>query len=346
LKTSDFSFDLPEELIAQTPSEKRGASRMLVVDRKSGTFRHLHTSDFPEIVEDDVLLVVNDSKVRKARLFGSSETGGKVEFLLLHPDSQDQCLWTAMVSKAKKQRPGKRFLFPQGIEGIIEAINGDSTGPYRRVRFSIPVDDAYLEVNGHIPLPPYIRREDTELDEERYQTVYARHPGSVAAPTAGLHFTEETFTALKNRSIPVARLTLHVGLGTFLPVRSEEITDHEMHRERYEISQDVADTINRAKYDGRKIVAVGTTSVRTLESAWDTEEGCIRTGSAETRLFIYPGYTFKVVDRLFTNFHTPKSTLLMLVSAFAGKELIDAAYAEALKERYRFFSYGDAMYIQ
>jgi S-adenosylmethionine:tRNA ribosyltransferase-isomerase len=349
LKTSDFSFELPGHLIAQTPSEKREESRLMLVDRRLGTLSHYTIRDFPDLPEPGSLVVFNDTRVRKARLYGESETGGKVELLLLNPEDQERCVWTAMVSKAKKQLPGKRLAFPDGVEAVIEPSEkdpGGSLNAFRRIRFNMPLEEAYLEANGHIPLPPYIKRPDTVTDHERYQTVYARNPGSVAAPTAGLHFTREILKELENRGIEQARVTLHVGLGTFLPVRSEMLTDHEMHRERYDISEETAQIINRAISERRKIVAVGTTSVRTLESAWNNEKERLDSGPGETALFIYPGYTFKVVDQLFTNFHTPESTLLMLVCAFAGKEPIDRAYQTAIEESYRFFSYGDAMYIR
>jgi S-adenosylmethionine:tRNA ribosyltransferase-isomerase len=346
LKTSDFSFELPDELIAQVPAPERGDSRMMLLERETESIGHWHSSDFPDLLEQNSLLVINDARVRRARLYGTSDSGGTVEFLLLKPEDPERLLWLAMVTKAKRQRPGKKLLFPDKLTGIIEATEARESGPFRLIRFDRPVEESYLDKNGHMPLPPYIRREDGKLDETRYQTVYARTTGSVAAPTAGLHFTEEAFRCLAERSIPVVRLTLHVGLGTFLPVRSEELSGHEMHREEYEISEEAARDINDARRVGRKIVAVGTTSVRTLESAWDEKRGELVPGRGETALFIYPGYRFKAVDQLFTNFHTPKSTLLMLVSAFAGKDFIDRAYREAVKRRYRFFSYGDSMFIR
>lgn len=365
MKTSDFSFDLPEELIAQHPSKERQESRLLVLERTVATggvqgvqgsqeegdkleehLSHHRTSDFPELLPDDALLVVNNAKVRKARIYGTSETGGSVELLLLEEMDREKSLWKAMVSKAKRQQPGKVLHFPEAIRGEIMKSRELSETPFRLIRFSGIVDDSYLQLHGHMPLPPYIRREDSDLDEERYQTHYAEKSGSVAAPTAGLHFTPRMFRRLEERSIPVVKVTLHVGLGTFLPVRSEIIEEHDMHRERYEVSETSAEAINRAKREGRRIVAVGTTSVRTLESAFNRTTGEVEPGISDTALFIYPGYRFQVVDQLFTNFHTPKSTLLMLVSAFAGKELIDYAYSVAVRERYRFFSYGDAMYIR
>jgi len=345
LKTSDFSFELPEELIAQNPSRERQKSRLLLLKRNKSISHH-HTEDFPELLPDNALLVLNNAKVRKARIYGSSNSGGTVELLLLEEQDDDKRVWKAMVSKAKRQQPGKVLSFPKSITAVICESKELSETPFRLIRFSQAIDDEYLHQYGHMPLPPYIRREDNALDDERYQTLYAEKSGSLAAPTAGLHFTPEMLDRIEKRSIPIAKVTLHVGLGTFLPVRSDTIEEHKMHREKYEISEACAKQINRAKKEGRTIVAVGTTSVRTLESAWNEKEGCVKAGTSDTALFIYPGYRFKVIDQLFTNFHTPKSTLLMLVSAFAGKEQIDQAYRIAVEERYRFFSYGDAMYIQ
>jgi S-adenosylmethionine:tRNA ribosyltransferase-isomerase len=285
--------------------------------------------------------VFNNSKVRKARLFGRSESGGgEVEFLLLERRGADSRTWLAMARRAKRRRNGSGYTFPGGLRGEITGEEGE----LRLLRFEKPVDDVWLDIYGHIPLPPYIKREDTPADSERYQTIYADPYGSAAAPTAGLHFTRELLGRLGEKGIESAFITLHVGLGTFLPVRTENIEDHVMHRECFFIDDETADRIEAARAQGRKITAVGTTSVRTLETAW--EGGRLRRGEGETSIFIYPGYTFKAVDALFTNFHTPGSTLLMLVSAFAGCGLILDAYAEAVRERYRFFSYGDAMLIK
>jgi S-adenosylmethionine:tRNA ribosyltransferase-isomerase len=353
VKTDDFSFDLPEELIAQFPPERRGESRLFVLDRASGRRTHGAIADIAQYVEPGTLMVFNDSRVRKARLFAEAEdSGARVEFLLLKRLGED--LWEASASKLKKQRPGRRYRFPEGVIGqIVESAEdvgaeaeSDRDGT-RAIRFSPPIDDVYLERSGHIPLPPYIKRDDAAEDAERYQTVYAAHVGSAAAPTAGLHFTDEILSALDARGVERTFVTLHVGLGTFLPVRSDSLEDHNMHVEEYTIPEETAKAVMLARAEGRKVLAVGTTSVRTLESAFtDGEAGFLKAGPGSTRIFIYPGYRFKVVDRLFTNFHTPKSTLLMLVSAFAGKDLILDAYAEAVRERYRFFSYGDAMLIR
>jgi len=338
VKTSDFFFDLPQELIAQYPLPERSASRLLVLDTKDCGIRHCSVTDLPNIVEPGTLMVFNNSKVRKARIFGTSETGGTVAFLLVRPLSEN--IWEALVSRAKKQRKGKTFSFPGGITGTIVGGSGEK----RNISFSSPVDDAYLELYGHMPLPPYIKREDTAEDEERYQTVYSAVPGSVAAPTAGLHFTEQILEQLKQRGVEETFVTLHVGLGTFHPVRTERVEDHEMHEEEFEVSPETASAVNRARKEGRPVLAVGTTSVRTLESAFT--DGEVKAGRHATRLFIYPGYKFNVVDSLFTNFHTPGSSLILLVSAFAGTENIRTAYREAIRNRYRFFSYGDAMLIR
>jgi len=283
-------------------------------------------------------MVFNDSRVRRARLYAETPAGGKVELLLLRREGP--ALWAALTTRMAKLTPGKRLELPDGVEAEVVEARPDE----RAFRFSREIDDDYLERNGHLPLPPYIRREDAPADAERYQTVYAREHGSSAAPTAGLHFTREILAGLDAAGVELRFVTLHVGLGTFLPVRAEEIEDHRMHREEYSIPAATADAVNAAKREGRPVVAVGTTSVRTLESAW-TDDG-LPAASGSTNIFIYPGYRFKAVDMMFTNFHTPESTLLMLVSAFAGRERVLAAYEEAVRERYRFFSYGDAMLIR
>ena len=337
MKTSDFSFDLPSELIAQYPPEVRGTSRMMVLDRSEGTFTDRSIKDIVDYFGPDDVMVVNNTKVRKARLYGTSVTGGKVEFFLLHP--LDTNRWSVICKKSRKQTVGKEYDFPGGVTGTIVQDDGDS----KVLEFSVSVDDTYLDENAHVPLPPYIKRSDEEADSERYQTIYAKELGSVAAPTAGLHFTDEILDAIKAKGTQILEVTLHVGAGTFFPVRTENIEDHKMHTEAYTIPQSVADALNQAKASGKKITAVGTTSMRTLESG--CTGGIIPAGSSSTSIFIYPGYQFKFVDRLFTNFHTPESTLLMLVSAFAGRDLIMNAYEHAVKERYRFFSYGDCMII-
>ncbi len=337
MKTSQFYFDLPQELIAQKPSDRRGESRLILLDKKSGAYKHSYMKNFPDFVDKDTLIVVNNSKVRKARLYGISETGGRVEFLLTKRKSPVE--WAAVVSKKKKQKTGKKYSFPGGITGMIAGDEDD----LKIVRFSAAVDDKYLDVNGHMPLPPYIKREDNEDDWNRYQTVYAEETGSTAAPTAGLHFTESIINKIKDKGIIITPVTLHVGLGTFIPVRTENVEDHSMHEEEYEISEESAELINRAKREGKKILAVGTTSTRTLESAWTGTE--VKAGRNSTDLFIYPGYRFNVVDQMLTNFHTPDSSLIILVSAFAGTENIKRAYREAVLRKYRFFSYGDAMFI-
>ncbi len=430
MKTDDFNFDLPEELIAQFPPEKRGESRLLVLDRASGKLTHSMVKNITDFVEPGTLMVFNNSKVRKARVYAEAEdTGSKLEFLLLRRRADD--LWEVSVTKLKRQKIGRRYRFPEGV--TAEVVGGDPESvplsaqsgagggaapsgaafnperdATRLLKFTPPIDEAYLDRVGHIPLPPYIKRDDEASDIERYQTVYAKEPGSAACPTAGLHFTDQILADLDSHNVQRKFITLHVGLGTFLPVRSESIEDHSMHEEEYTVSPDVAAAVNQAKAGGRTLLAVGTTSVRTLESAWvdlgikgeagaaaarariafadsgrvpgpeqkhlrfprallsaaekngpdyaayveaaaacaAAKGGYLEAGHNATHIFIYPGYAYNVVDRLFTNFHTPKSTLIMLVSAFAGRDRIMTAYAEAVKERYHFFSYGDAMLIR
>ena len=351
MKISEFTFDLPQELIAQTPVQRRGDDRLLVIDRKTGEYQDMQMSDFPSLIEPGSVIVVNDTKVRKARVFGISETGGKVEFLFTGALGPDR--WQAMVSKSKKQRPGKGydFLDKDGnlyCRAVIETDvqDSDSGSSLKVVKFDRPVDEDFFQKCGHVPLPPYIKREDDFNDENRYQTIFANECGSMASPTAGLHFTPELVAQLEKKGVEVLHITLHVGMGTFLPVRTENLEDHVMHTESYQVSEEVADKINRAKAEGRKIVAIGTTSVRTLESAVDRESGLLMAKSSSTNLFIKPGFEFRMVDMMLTNFHTPESTLLVLVSAFAGKDHILAAYRHAVEKRYHFFSYGDATFLR
>lgn len=345
MNTRDFTFDLPEELIAQFPSSERGKDRLMLLDRACGDLsrctKDYLMEDLPDLIDEGTLMVFNDSKVRRARVFGiTKDSGAKCQFLLLK--NLGETRWLAMVNHAKRQRLGREYIFPGDVTGKITGIQDQ----YRIVEFSSLVDDDWLEKYGHIPLPPYIKRDDVSFDGERYQTVYAREVGSVAAPTAGLHFTRDILDRLAEKNIETAWVTLHVGLGTFLPVRTERIEDHVMHREVYSVPEKTASAVTEAKKSGRPVLAVGTTSIRTLESAWDETGGCLRSGEDSTGIFIYPGYKFKVVDQVFTNFHTPESTLLMLVSAFAGREKILAAYKTAVEKKYRFFSYGDGMLIK
>lgn len=343
--TKDFYFDLPEHLIAQEPSEKRGNDKLLVLDKNTGEYRDMMMSDFPSLIDENTVMVVNNSRVRKARTYGESSTGGIVEFLFLGKNDDDT--WKAMVTKAKKQKVGKRFLF-RTLDGnpyreaVIERENPDNT---RDVKFTDIITEEFFQLCGHVPLPPYIKREDNFSDESRYQTIYAKKEGSVAAPTAGLHFTPELLERVREKGVQMYEVTLHVGAGTFLPVRTENLEDHHMHTESFEISPETAAALNKAKREGKRILAVGTTSIRTLESA-SNSEGVLEKLSGNTSIFIHPGYKFKFVDNLLTNFHTPESTLLMLVSAMAGRENILNAYAHAVEEEYRFFSYGDAMLIK
>ena len=353
--TKDFYFDLPEELIAQHPSGVRGQDKLMVLSRNGGNQteitepKHYKMEDLPDLIPENTLMIFNNSKVRRSRCYGKTvDTGRECEFLMLTPYPDGT--WKAMVKNAKKNKPGKVFVFNDGSKGTIVENPADIGTEFRTVKFDVPITEEWFERNGHIPLPPYIRREDTEEDSERYQNVYAKEVGSSACPTAGLHFTEEMLEKLKAKNIEIAYVTLHVGLGTFLPVRAEKIEDHKMHNESYYISEETAEKVNQAKKEGRPILAVGTTSVRTLESAWQggsvEEGGYLPAGHFDTSIFIYPGYSFKCVDRMFTNFHTPESTLMMLVSAFAGKANIMNAYQKAVENRYRFFSYGDAMLLK
>jgi S-adenosylmethionine:tRNA ribosyltransferase-isomerase len=353
MQTKDFHFELPEELIAQTPAANRGGDRLLLLDRATGLTEDRLFSDISSLVEPGTLMVFNDSRVRRARIYATSlSSGNQAEFLLVRvahvPGSLGGTVWKAMAKNAKRQKVGRIYAFADGTKAeIVADPEGKLEGTeFRLLKFERPIDDAWLETNGHLPLPPYIKREDELDDADRYQTVYARNIGSVAAPTAGLHFTESVLASLDARGIERTTVTLHVGLGTFLPVRSERIEDHVMHEESYSVSVDTAEKVARAKKEGRPVLAVGTTSIRTLESAWDESSQSLRSGESATSIFIYPGYRFKVVDQVFTNFHTPESTLLMLVSAFAGKEKIMSAYEHAVAERYRFFSYGDSMLIR
>ena len=322
MKLTDFDFDLPQDLIAQKPSGKRGDDRLMLLDRKNGSVFHHQMNDLPDLIMPGTLMIFNNSKVRRARCYGIKETTGRnQEFMFLNQLDKEGFLWNTMVKSAKKQKNGMRYQFPDGTVAQIVDFPGNEKTEFRALKFDFPLDEKWFEKNGHIPLPPYIKREDTEEDSERYQNVYAKETGSAACPTAGLHFTEEMLSCLAEKNIERDFVTLHVGLGTFLPVRESIIENHKMHEEVYTISESTAEKINKAKREGRPILAVGTTSVRTLESSAD-EKGFVKSGTSSTRIFMYPGYKFKVVDQMFTNFHTPESTLIMLVSAFAGRENI------------------------
>ena len=340
MKTSDFYFDLPQELIAQDPLEDRSSSRLMVLDRKTGEIEHHIFKEVIDYLNPGDCLVVNNTKVIPARLFGSKEgTEAKIEILLLKRKEND--VWETLVKPGKKAKPGTRISFGNGLL-IGEVIDVVEEGN-RLIKFTYDgIFEEILDQLGQMPLPPYITHQ--LKDKNRYQTVYAKHDGSAAAPTAGLHFTPELLEEIKAKGVNIAHVTLHVGLGTFRPVKVEDVTNHHMHSEFYIVEEDQAKLINETKQRGGKIVSVGTTSCRTLESATD-DQGVLHAGSGWTDIFIYPGYQFKMIDRLITNFHLPESTLLMLVSALAGKDNIMAAYEEAVKERYRFFSFGDAMMI-
>ena len=339
MKTSDFDFQLPEELIAQTPLERRDASRLLTLDKTTGAVGHHHFYDLPQFLRPGDCLVLNDSRVLPARLIGHRPTGGVCEVLLL-VDRGDN-LWECLVRPGRKLKPGAQVIFGDGqLTATVEAELDDGK---RAVRFHYcGIFLEILEQLGKMPLPPYIKAELE--DQERYQTVYSKVVGSAAAPTAGLHFTPELLEQVREMGVKVCYVTLHVGLGTFRPVKAEEITDHEMHSEFCKISQETADIINETKRNGGRVICVGTTSCRTVES-FAAEDGTMSERSGWTSIFIYPGYKFKVLDALITNFHLPQSTLIMLVSALAGREHVLAAYEEAVREKYRFFSFGDAMFI-
>ena len=340
MKTSDFYYDLPKELIAQDPLEDRSSSRLLVLHRKSGRVEHRVFTDIVEYLKPGDCLVRNNTKVSPARLYGTRvDTGATIELLLLKRMEND--VWETLVKPGKKARQGVVISFGDGIlTGEIIDVKEDGN---RLIQFRYEgIFEEILDQLGQMPLPPYITH--TLKDKNRYQTVYAKYEGSAAAPTAGLHFTEELFQKLEEKGVLVANVTLHVGLGTFRPVKVDDVSKHHMHTEFYQVTKEEADRINKAKQAGGRIVCVGTTSCRTIESAAD-ENGVLKPGQGDTDIFIYPGYSFKMMDVLITNFHLPESTLLMLVSALAGKEQVMRVYEEAVRERYRFFSFGDAMII-
>ena len=341
MKTSDFYYDLPQELIAQDPLEDRSSSRLLVLDRKTGEMEPRVFRDITEYLRPGDCLVVNNTKVIPARLLGVKEdTGAGIEILLLKRKADN--VWETLVKPGKKARPGARIVFGDGIlKGeVLEVVDEGN----RLIRFEYEgIFEEILDRLGQMPLPPYITHQ--LKDKNRYQTVYAEHDGSAAAPTAGLHFTPELLEEIQAKGVRLAHVTLHVGLGTFRPVKVEDVSQHHMHSEYYVVEEEQARLINDTRAAGGRVICVGTTSCRTLESAAD-EDGILRAGSGWTDIFIYPGYRFKIMDALITNFHLPESTLLMLVSAFADKEKIMKAYEEAVRQRYRFFSFGDAMFIK
>lgn len=348
---SDFDYNLPEELIAQTPADKRENSKMLVLNRKTKEISHKHFYDIVDLIEPNTLLVLNNTKVLPARLYGYKETGAKIEvFLLKTPDKSISTQWEVLIKPSKRVSEGLVVKISDELSvKVLKRLEDDGKW---LVELLFEGDNVFevLHRNGNIPLPPYIERKMTNedlksLDFERYQTVYAKDEGSVAAPTAGLHFTQDILDRLAQKGVDIAYVTLNVGLGTFRPVKCENILEHKMDSETFEISEETASKINSAKKLGKKIVAVGTTTVRTLETAYQ-QFGEIKACQSHSELFIYPPYEFKVIDKLITNFHLPKSTLLMLVSALAGKEFVFEAYNQAINNRYRFYSYGDCMFIK
>ena len=340
VKLTEFNYELPEELIAQTPIEKRDESRLMILDRKKQTIEHKIFREVIDYLEPGDCLVRNNTKVLPARLYGKKETGAKVEFLLLNQIEKD--IWECIVRPGNKLHVGAKVIFGEGIleAEILETLPGGT----RKVQFNYKgIFNEILDEIGLMPLPPYIHEQLQNKD--RYQTVYAKYQGSAAAPTAGLHFTEELLKKIEQKGIKIANVTLHVGIGTFRPVKEENIEKHDMHSEHYYIKKEDVEKINQTKENGGKIIAVGTTSCRVLETIADEKTGKVKEAEGDTKIFIYPGYKFKCIDGLITNFHLPESTLLMLVSALAGRKYILKAYNEAVKEKYKFFSFGDAMFI-
>ncbi len=357
LLLSDFDYTLPPELIAQTPAKERDHSRLLILDKNSGKIEHSNFSKIIDCLTQDDVLVINNAKVIPARLFAQKKTGGKVEILLLRKIGADSYIWEALITDARKFKPGDRVYFKD--ENLEAEIKEKGKEGKVILSFNAPDFEKALTIIGKMPLPPYIKRLAEEEDKDRYQTIYAQKEGAVAAPTAGLHFSQALLEAIKAKGIRIIPLTLYVGMGTFMPVREEDITKHKMETEFYEITDDSAKEINQAIKEGKNIVSVGTTAVRALESAavpsqklrilageQSSKQWLVKAGHANTDIFIYPEYEFKIVKKLITNFHLPKSTLLMLVSAFAGMGTIKNAYQIAINEKYRFFSYGDAMFIK
>ena len=341
MEVSEFNYNLPEELIAQTPIKNRDESRLMILNKKNQTIEHKSFKDILDYLQPGDCLVRNNTKVIPARLYGKKDTGANIEFLLLKRLEGD--FWEVMVRPGRKLQTGTKVTFGDGLleAEILEILNGGN----RKVKFSYNgIFNEILDKIGLMPLPPYIK--ETLKDKDRYQTVYAKYEGSAAAPTAGLHFTDELLKKIEEKGIEIANVTLHVGIGTFRPVKVEKVEEHDMHSEHFYIKQEDVEKINKAKQNGKRVIAVGTTSCRVLESIADKDTGLVKPYEGDTQIFIYPGYKFKCIDGLITNFHLPESTLIMLVSALAGKDYIMKAYNEAVKEKYRFFSFGDAMFIE
>lgn len=339
---SDFSYTLPDELIASYPADERDASRLMVLDRTTGVTSETVFSMLPDYLKEGDVLVLNDTRVIPARLLGCKESGGKAELFLIEKLDMPGEQWKCLVRSSKRFKKGQTVTLAAGM--IATMVERDAVDSWVVSFTGNELFADWLEREGHIPLPPYLQRNDENYDRERYQTVFAKKSGAVAAPTAGLHLTEAVLKKVKSKGVQIVYLTLHTGLGTFLPVRVTMVEEHKIHRERYELSKEAAAIINEAKLRGSRVVAVGTTTARTLEYVAD-EQGHITAGQGLADIFIYPGYNFKVVDALITNFHLPESTLLMLVSAFAGRERILAAYQQAIQDKFRFYSYGDAMLL-
>lgn len=348
MNVDDFDFELPDDLIAQQPAAERGGSRLMVVDRASTRIEHRQFAELPSLLRDGDLLVVNDTRVFPARLIGVRLPGGGAAECFLIREAGEPDTWIALVHPGQRLKEGTRMLFEAAGRRLHAEVTGRHFHGRRTVRLwtedRSPVRES-IDALGHVPLPPYIKRDDLGTDRDRYQTVYARERGSIAAPTAGLHFTPAVLEALTARGVERVSITLHVGYGTFQPIRVDRVEEHQMEGERYEVSSEAAAAITAALQEKRRIIAVGTTSTRALESLEVSSDGVVAPGAGETALFIYPGHQFKLVSGLITNFHLPKSSLLMLVSAFAGRERVLAAYREAVRNRYRFYSYGDAMFL-
>lgn len=343
MQVSDFSFELPASLIAQYPRTDHENDRLLVIDRNTGEYQDRMFKDFPSLLKKGDVLVLNDTKVRKSRLYATNENGGNVEVLFLHPTSSDLSIWNVITNHSKRRKIGEKLVFEDGTVSHIKDFLDDGI---KVLEFENTISEKFFENIGHVPLPPYIKREDELSDEKTYQTIYSKNIGSSASPTSGLHFTKEILNEIEAKGVEILYITLHVGMGTFMPMRTDILEEHKMHSEYFEVSEAVANRINKAKSENRTIVASGTTVMRTLESVWSEEKHSVVAQKGTTDIFIYPGFKFHVCDELLTNFHTPESTLFALVSAFSSIAIAKKAYKHAVDEKYRFFSYGDATFFK
>lgn len=343
MKVSDFSFELPDSLIAQYPKTDHENDRLLVIDRNTGEYSDKMFKDFPSLLNKGDVLVLNDTRVRKSRTFARNENGGKVEVLFLHPLDKNMQKWSVITNHSKRRKLNEKLVFEDNTVAHLTSFFDDGI---KELTFERAIDESFFEKIGHIPLPPYIKREDEFSDEKTYQTIYSKNLGSSASPTSGLHFTPKILEEIQNKGVEVLYITLHVGMGTFMPMHSENLEDHKMHSEYFEVSPSVAFAINKAKREKRLIVSSGTTVMRTLESVWNDKTKEVEAKSGYTDIFIYPGFHFNVCDELLTNFHTPESTLFALVCAFSSMKTAKEAYKHAVEEKYRFFSYGDATFFK